>query len=88
MTKAQALTEQSRLEAHFTPGNIVYSAYWANHDRVLGFERTQYGFSVSVIRCDAHGNAVPDERVRSHSTYPDFKRGDRVVLSGVLTTNP
>jgi len=74
---------QQILENHFKPGNVVYSFYRRSYDLVHAFDylSTPYGFSwvVTVQACDKDGNIALGAAVRTHSTYPDFIRGDKVV---------
>ena len=74
---------QQILENHFKPGNVIYSYYWRNYDLVRAFElrSTPNGtlWVVAVQACDEDGNVLPGAVIRTHSTYPDFKRGDKVV---------
>lgn len=70
-----------RLQNYFRAGRVIPSGFpgRATHDRVLSFERTSeshklpWDWHVKVIGTDEHGNAVPGERERVHSTVPSEK---------------
>lgn len=86
-TPADALTiycdvcvgDKTKLAAHFTPGNVVFSDYWREYDLVIAFHpATSEGYwSVDVMKCDAHGTPVQGELVRDHCTQPSTR--DKVI---------
>jgi hypothetical protein len=73
------------LEKFFAPGNVIWSFYWREYDRVIAFHpntvadtQTTY-WSVIVRRCNEAGEFLPNAPVRTHSTQPDAR--DRVVTN-------
>jgi GNAT superfamily N-acetyltransferase len=74
--------ERERILAdHFAPGNVIYSGYWNDYDKVLDFKPPDENgqWQVQVVRSDKDGNPVPGERPRWHATFPDMKK-DKVVV--------
>lgn len=72
-------TERLQLAAHFTVGNIIFSDYWRSYDRVITFEpSTEHkGWSVTVRQCNAQGQFLDSESVRTHYTFPDKR--DKII---------
>lgn len=77
---AKKVTRKDPLVAireHFTPGNIVFSSYWREHDRVLAFRETENGgWEVQVEKVAKKSKDGPWEAVkppRWHATAPDAK---------------
>ena len=56
------------LKAWRKPGNIIYSSYWMNYDRVLS--HSDDGHKVTVISCDKTGTPLEGAKERTHFTYP------------------
>lgn len=73
---------------HFTPGNIVYSGYWREHDRVLAFEEFEKaGWQVQVEKVKKDGDKwVATGKPRWHSTAPDAR--DKVVERAPAKAEP
>jgi hypothetical protein len=67
------------LAEHFTPGNIIFSDYWRQHDLVLTFYPPTHAtaWSVDVVACYPNGQPKPGERARNHCTFPD--RRDKIT---------
>ena len=71
-----------QLREHFAIGNVIRSAYWRDHDRVIAFDEgnDRTGWSVTVQKVEKKGDEwvpVPGERPRVHSTMPSPK--DEIV---------
>jgi len=62
----------------YQTGNIIYSGYWRNYDKVLGVEGTpgQGDWRVQVQQVDEQGNPIKGTEPRWHSTLPS--KGDRI----------
>lgn len=72
-------------KAHYTVGNVVYSAYWQQYDLVLDFVEHENGWTVTVQDCDKFGNPTRGQHVRYHQTPP--YKGDKVMMN-VLHYSP
>ena len=74
-------TVSINLANHFTPGNVLFSDYWREYDKVVAFHPATEtsSWAVEVIRCDRYGVPLSGEAVRNHSTRPDPR--DRVVIA-------
>lgn len=75
--QAEDRAQESRMRAireHFTPGNIIKSNYWQDHDRVIAFDEGDNlrGWSVTVEKVEKRGDEwVATDRPRVHATAPD-----------------
>lgn len=58
---------------YYKPGVVRFSHYWYHYFKVLRtFTVDNYGPTLftSVVTCDAQGNPLPGEKVRTHCTFP------------------
>ena len=67
----------------YQQGNVVYNAYWNNHDLVLDVQFDEHGFLdyVECAECKPDGEIIG--RVRRHCT--SAWRNDHVVTTVSLT---
>ena len=77
---------RQQLEAHFTPGNIVFNDYWKTHNRVLGFDWNNGNWSATEEEVrQQDGKWVTIGAKRTHATRPGAK--DKVVEQAVKETS-